>query len=76
MDQFSEKEKDKTKLPPRFRAYIDQTDKNLVAARRGISIFESNDFKQAVRSDSLPIFETKEIRSELAHFLDLSVANC
>lgn len=63
-------------MPPRFKNFIDKSHATLQKARRGISIFEADNFSQAFSSTSLPFFESENLKQDLSHYLDLSVANC
>ena len=64
-------------IPVRFKNAITTTQKTLEKARRGISVFEgSESFTKARNTKSLPFFESRELKQDLSHYLDLSVAQC
>ena len=65
----------KGKLPPRFASQLNQSNHELSRARLGRSIFESKSFQDSIKPQSIPIFKEQHIRSDLSHYLDLSVAN-
>jgi hypothetical protein len=61
-------------LPGRFKAVIKNSDDVLKKTRRGLSIFESENFRGGANKTYLPFFETASLKRELDHYLDLSVA--
>jgi hypothetical protein len=60
-------------IPARFITVIADSQQNLKKARRGISIFESEQFKKSISQHNLALFDEGLVRNDLQSFVDLSV---
>jgi hypothetical protein len=65
----------KNGAPERFRESINESQSNVNRSKRGLSIFEVDNFKESIDQSSLLLFHPDGLRSELEHYLELDFVN-